>query len=71
MKHFVDSLSCVLAMRPQPTGRLVDIGAGAGFPGLPLKIAFPRLQVTLIEATGKKAEFCRHVVEALELEGSR
>ncbi len=69
VKHFVDSVSCVLAMRPQPTGRLADIGAGAGVPGLPLKIAFPRLQVTLIEATGKKAEFCRHVVEALELEG--
>lgn len=67
-KHFVDSLSCVLAMRPQPAGRLVDVGAGAGFPGLPLKIAFPHLHVTLIEATGKKAEFCRHVVEALELD---
>ncbi len=68
-KHFVDSLSCMLAMGPQPTGRLVDVGAGAGFPGLPLKIALPHLHVTLIEATGKKAEFCRHVVEALELDG--
>ena len=47
----------------------MDVGTGAGFPGLPLRIACPALRVTLIEATGKKAEFCRHVVERLGLEG--
>jgi 16S rRNA (guanine527-N7)-methyltransferase len=68
-KHFADSLSCLLALKPRPADRLVDIGTGAGFPGLPLKIILPRLQLTLVEATGKKAEFCRHVVDGLGLEG--
>ena len=68
-KHFVDSLSCLLVLKPRPAERLVDIGTGAGFPGLPLKIVLPRLHVTLVEATGKKAEFCQHVVDGLGLEG--
>jgi len=68
-KHFVDSLSCLLALKPRPAERLVDIGTGAGFPGLPLKIVLPRLPVTLVEATGKKAEFCQHIVDGLGLEG--
>jgi 16S rRNA (guanine527-N7)-methyltransferase len=68
-KHFIDSLSCLLALKPRPADRLVDIGTGAGFPGLPLKIVLPRLDVTLVEATGKKAEFCRHIVDGLGLEG--
>lgn len=68
VKHFLDSLTCLLAMRPA-AGRVVDVGTGAGFPGLPLKIAMPQLQMTLIESTGKKADFCRRVVVALGLEG--
>jgi 16S rRNA (guanine527-N7)-methyltransferase len=68
VKHFLDSLSCLLALKPRSGDRMVDIGSGAGFPGLPLKIVMPWLQVTLVEATGKKAEFCRHVVEGLALE---
>ena len=68
VKHFLDSLSCLLALKPRPGDRMVDVGSGAGFPGLPLKIVMPWLQVTLVEATGKKAEFCRHVVEGLALE---
>ena len=67
-KHFLDSLSCLLALKPRTGDRLVDVGTGAGFPGLPLKIAMPWLQVTLVEATGKKAEFCQHVVDGLALE---
>ncbi len=47
---------------------MIDVGTGAGFPGLPLKIVLPWMQVTLVEATGKKAEFCRHVVDGLGLE---
>lgn len=67
VKHFVDSLSCALVLGPQPEGKLVDIGAGAGFPSLPLKIAFPRLRVSLIESVGKKADFCRQVIQGLKL----
>jgi 16S rRNA (guanine527-N7)-methyltransferase len=69
IKHFLDSLTCLLVMGNSPVGRLVDIGSGAGFPGLALKIACPSLQVTLIESVGKKADFCRHVVQGLNLEG--
>jgi 16S rRNA (guanine527-N7)-methyltransferase len=67
-KHFLDSLSCSLAMRDRPPARLVDIGTGAGFPGLPLKIIYPAMQLTLVESVGKKADFCRYMVQALGLE---
>ncbi|MCJ7512088.1 MAG: 16S rRNA (guanine(527)-N(7))-methyltransferase RsmG, partial [Anaerolineales bacterium] len=69
MKHFLDSLTCLLAMQPKRGDRVVDVGTGAGFPGLPLRIVCPKIQLTLVEATGKKADFCRHVVEELGLEG--
>lgn len=67
VKHFIDSLSCALVLGPDPTGRLADVGAGAGFPSLPLKIAFAPVSVTLIESVGKKAAFCRQVIQELEL----
>lgn len=57
------------APRPGGTARLVDIGSGAGFPGLAIKIARPDLRVTLIEATGKKVAFLADAIAALELEG--
>jgi 16S rRNA (guanine527-N7)-methyltransferase len=66
-KHFLDSLSCLLAMKDIPANRLIDIGTGAGLPGLPLKIVIPELQLTLVESVGKKAEFCRHVAAAIGL----
>jgi 16S rRNA (guanine527-N7)-methyltransferase len=69
IKHFLDSLSCVLGMGLSPQGRVVDVGTGAGFPGLPLKIVYPHLELTLIESIGKKAEFCRHVIAGLALSG--
>jgi 16S rRNA (guanine527-N7)-methyltransferase len=68
VKHFLDSLTCLLALGPNPEGRLVDVGTGAGFPGLPIKIVCPQLQITLVESTGKKASFCRHLVQSLQLE---
>ncbi|MFN2197051.1 MAG: 16S rRNA (guanine(527)-N(7))-methyltransferase RsmG [Anaerolineales bacterium] len=68
-KHFLDSLSCTQAQRGAPPSRLVDVGTGAGFPGLVLKILYPQVQLTLVESVGKKLEFCRHVAEDLGLEG--
>jgi 16S rRNA (guanine527-N7)-methyltransferase len=68
-KHFLDSLTCLTVMREKPPERLIDIGTGAGFPGIPLKIAYPQLRVTLVESVGKKANFCRHIVKSLGLEG--
>ena len=71
-RHFLDSLAVASAL---PTtvldgrGGLLDVGSGAGFPGLPLKIAYPRIDLTLLEATAKKTAFLRHVVDKLGLEG--
>ena len=69
IKHFLDSLTCLMVMREAPPARIVDVGTGAGFPGLPLKIIYPAMQLTLVESVGKKAEFCRHVIQKLGLEG--
>jgi 16S rRNA (guanine527-N7)-methyltransferase len=69
IKHFLDSLSCLCVMRDTPMERVIDIGTGAGFPGIPLKIFYPPMRLTLVESVGKKASFCRHVVQALGLEG--
>lgn len=67
-KHFLDSLSCWLAMSQQPPQRVIDVGAGAGFPGLPLKILRPEMHLALVEATAKKAGFLEHMVQVLRLE---
>lgn len=67
IKHFLDSLSCVLAWEAGPPETLVDVGTGAGLPGLPLKILYPHLRLTLVESINKKAGFCRHMVETLGL----
>jgi 16S rRNA (guanine527-N7)-methyltransferase len=67
-KHFLDSFSCVLAWKENPPKRLIDVGTGAGFPGIPLKILYPYMELTLVESVGKKSNFCRHVIEILKLE---
>jgi 16S rRNA (guanine527-N7)-methyltransferase len=67
-KHFLDSLTCLIEMREHPPLRLIDIGTGAGFPGIPLKIVMPNLHLTLVESVSKKANFCSHMVELLNLE---
>ncbi len=68
-KHFLDSFSCVLAWNANPPRRLIDVGTGAGFPGIPLKIIYPSMQLTLVESVGKKAMFCQHIISVLGLEG--
>jgi len=83
IKHFLDSLSCFLAFPGETLGPLpsriplqlsrspfwcLDIGSGAGFPGLPLKILAPDIRMTLIDSTRKKVGFLRHMIDILELE---
>ncbi|MCH8875549.1 MAG: 16S rRNA (guanine(527)-N(7))-methyltransferase RsmG [Chloroflexi bacterium] len=67
IKHFLDSLSCLRVMHPEPGARIVDIGTGAGFPGIPVRIACPLVHMVLVESIGKKAQFCQHIVDELEL----
>ncbi len=66
-KHFLDSFSCSLAWKEQIPRRLIDVGTGAGFPGVVLKLLYPSMKLTLVESVGKKANFCTHIVETLEL----
>src|SRR5260370_10509511 len=66
LKHFLDSLSLLLVY-DRPAARLLDIGAGAGFPGLPLKIVRTQWQVLLLEATAQKVAFLQNIFKTLEL----
>ncbi|MEA3337170.1 MAG: 16S rRNA (guanine(527)-N(7))-methyltransferase RsmG [Chloroflexota bacterium] len=77
-KHFLDSLSVLVGLtridgrsvadRLGSVARAVDVGAGAGFPGLPLKLVWPGLKLTLVESTGKKCRFLTHIVQQMKLQ---
>jgi 16S rRNA (guanine527-N7)-methyltransferase len=68
---FVDSLACGLALSHKKNESIIDIGSGAGFPGIPLKIAYPELDITLLEPRLKKTAFLHHIIGTLSLENIR
>jgi 16S rRNA (guanine527-N7)-methyltransferase len=69
VKHFLDSFSYCTGFDPLPGTKLLDMGSGAGFPALPIKIAFPDVEVTMVESVQKKASFLRHIIRTLGLAG--
>lgn len=67
IKHLLDSLSFLHGFTPAPGLRLLDMGSGAGFPALPIKIAHPELSIIMVESVKKKASFLRHIIRTLKL----
>ena len=70
VKHIVDSLTALRGIEERDSLRLIDVGTGAGFPGIPLKIVRPDLKLTLLDSLKKRVHFLEAVVEALGLEGA-
>lgn len=68
-KHFYDSVSLAFYVGMDKVNTIADIGSGAGFPGIPLKICFPHLKLTIIDSLNKRINFLQHLVDALGLEG--
>lgn len=67
VRHILDSLA-IARMGIQPVGKAIDVGTGAGFPGVPLKILFPEMEITLLDSLGKRLEFLEEVRSRLGLE---
>jgi 16S rRNA (guanine527-N7)-methyltransferase len=69
VKHFLDSLTVLTTLELTDGLRVIDIGTGAGMPGIPLKIVAPGINLTLLETVGKKVKFLQHIVSRLRLDG--
>ena len=69
LKHFVDSLLIVKAYDMNGCKRVIDVGTGAGFPGIPLKIVFPHLDIVLLDSLKKRVSFLNELIHLLQLEG--
>ena len=69
LKHFVDSLALGKALNVEELSSLIDVGTGAGFPGIPLKIVYPHLEVVLLDSLNKRVKFLNAVIEKLGLQG--
>ena len=69
--HFLDSLSLAAALSPRPGDRLIDVGTGAGFPGVPLALAYPELSVTLLDGTRKRLDFIDSAIAELAISNAR
>lgn len=68
-KHFLDSISLIQVFDLKQSLSVIDLGTGAGFPGIPLKIVFPELHITLADSLNKRISFLKEVIESLELTG--
>ena len=68
IKHFIDSLLVVNIFDINQSKKMIDVGTGAGFPGIPIKIMFPHLQITLLDSLNKRLKFLNDVIDELGLE---
>ena len=68
-KHFIDSLSCRRVVDMDRIKKCIDVGTGAGFPGIPLKIVYPEIEFVLVDSLNKRVKFLKEVKESLGLDG--